>query len=144
MDIDVNRAEVAARLRLAVARLARRLRQHNSAGLTQSQLSALASIEACGPVRLGDLAARERVAAPTMTRVVNSIEEMGLVQRQADPADRRSSLVSLSAAGQARLETTRREGTALLARQLACLDSAQLAALASVLPVLEVLVDGDG
>ncbi|MHB8340222.1 MAG: MarR family winged helix-turn-helix transcriptional regulator [Mycobacteriales bacterium] len=141
--MDANLSETAARLRLAITRLSRRLRQHNTSGLTQSQLSALASIEAYGPIRLCDLAARERVGAPMMTRVVNSIEELGLLDRRLDAADRRSSLVSLNSAGQARLDATRREGTALLARQLAGLDPAQVAALESVLPVLEALVDGE-
>src|SRR5499427_11098100 len=52
----------AARLRVAVLRLSRRLRKHDLAGLTPSQLSTLSSVGMCGPIRLGDLAATERIA----------------------------------------------------------------------------------
>ena len=63
----------AARLRVAVLRLSRRLRKHDLAGLTPSQLSTLSSVGACGPVRLGDLAAAERIAPSSLTRLVNGL-----------------------------------------------------------------------
>ena len=71
----------AARLRIAVLRLSRRLRKHDLAGLTPSQLSTLAYVGASGPVRLGDLAAAERIAPSTLTRLVNVLESRGYVQQ---------------------------------------------------------------
>ena len=78
--------ELAARLRLSATRLARRLRQEADAGLTPSQLSALAVIEREGPLTLGALADQEKVAPPSITKVVAKLESIGLVARAVDPA----------------------------------------------------------
>src|SRR4051794_7682461 len=86
---SVSAAELAADLRLVIGRLARSLRQIDDGGLTPSQLSALSSIDALGSVRLGDLAAAERVTSPTLTKIVANLEAAGLVQRSAGPDDRR-------------------------------------------------------
>src|SRR3954451_24634481 len=91
--------ELAADLRLVIGRLARSLRQIDDGGLTPSQLSALSSIDALGSVRLGDLAAAERVTSPTLTKIVANLEAAGLVQRSADPDDRRAGRRSLPPAG---------------------------------------------
>jgi DNA-binding MarR family transcriptional regulator len=80
---------LAARLRLGVTRLARRLRQEAEAGLSPSTLAALASIERLGPLTMSELCAVERVQPPSMTRIVSGLAEAGLVNRTADPADRR-------------------------------------------------------
>ena len=82
---DVAASELgidAARLRAAVLRLSRRLRKHDLAGLTPSQLSTLSSVGQCGPVRLGDLAAAERIAPSTLTRLVNVLEDRGYLLRE--------------------------------------------------------------
>src|SRR5436305_9814071 len=82
-------SEVAGRLRLSVTRLARRLRQEADAGLTPSQLSALAVIANHGPLSLGSLAEHERLAPPSITRLVKKLAQDGLVVRTTDPVDRR-------------------------------------------------------
>src|SRR5580693_3647236 len=61
------------RLRVALARLSRRLRRHELAGLTPTQLAALATVERSGPMRLGDLAAAEGIAPSTLTRLVTAL-----------------------------------------------------------------------
>jgi len=66
------------RLRVALARLSRRLRRHELAGLTPTQLAALSTVEQAGPLRLGDLAAAEGIAPSTLTRLVAALEELGL------------------------------------------------------------------
>ena len=73
----------AARLRVAVLRLSRRLRKHDLAGLTPSQLSTLSCVGKSGPVRLGDLAAAERIAPSTLTRLVNVLEDRGYLLQEA-------------------------------------------------------------
>ena len=85
---------MAGRLRLSATRLARQLRQESDAGLSPSQLSALATIERHGPLTLGALAEHERVAPPSVTKVVAKLEAAGLVERQLDAADRRVARVS--------------------------------------------------
>jgi DNA-binding MarR family transcriptional regulator len=132
-DID------AARLRVAVLRLSRRLRKHELAGLTPSQLSTLATVGQAGPVRLGDLAAVERIAPSTLTRLINVLEEKGLVHRDAAPGDARAFLVSVTDQGRKVLEQIRQEATSLLAEILMTLPPDQLAALADALPALEQL-----
>ena len=66
-------AETAARLRLVISRLARAVRQHGSAGLTPSQVSALATLEEYGPMRMSEIAARELIGASVATRVVANL-----------------------------------------------------------------------
>ena len=129
----------AARLRVAVLRLSRRLRKHDLAGLTPSQLSTLSYVGLSGPVRLGDLAAAERIAPSTLTRLVNVLESRGYVQRQPAPDDARASLVSVTESGLDALQRIRAEGTAMLAGILHTLPPDQLAALEVALPALESL-----
>ena len=134
-------ADAAARLRVAVARLSRHLRQNTPGDLTLSQWSALGTVETLEPVRIGDVAEREGVSAATATRVVAALEDGGLVVRRADPGDGRSWRVSLTAAGRAKLDAARRTRTERLAQRLSRLDPADVRRLVDVLPVLEVLAD---
>src|SRR5438876_8937799 len=90
---------LASALRLAVMRLACRLRRQAETDVSPSMLSALSTIERNGPITLSALAAAERVQPPTITSVVGRLEAAGLVARETDPADRRVSRLSLSAEG---------------------------------------------
>jgi DNA-binding MarR family transcriptional regulator len=129
----------AARLRVAVLRLSRRLRKHELAGLTPSQLSTLSSVGNSGPVRLGDLAAAERIAPSTLTRLVSVLEDRGYLLRQPAPDDARAFLVTVTPAGRDVLERIRGEATSLLADILTTLPPEQLIALDAALPALELL-----
>jgi DNA-binding MarR family transcriptional regulator len=130
------------RLRVAIARLSRRLRKHELAGLTPTQLAALSTVERNGPLRLGDLAAAERIAPSTLTRLVSALEEHGYVERHAVPADARAWTLAVTPRGHEVLEQIRQENTLLLADSLLTLSTDQLAALAAALPALERLADG--
>jgi len=130
------------RLRVAIARLSRRLRKHELAGLTPTQLAALATVEQAGPLRLGDLAAAERIAPSTLTRLVSALEEHGYVQRHAVPGDARAWTLAVTERGHEVLDRIRQENTILLADSLLTLSPDQLAALAAALPALEQLADG--
>jgi DNA-binding MarR family transcriptional regulator len=92
---------LASRLRLAVVRLNRRLRaqRDTEAVATLTQLSAMASLHQHGPMSLGELAARERVQPPSMTRVIAALAEHGFVQRSPHPTDGRQIVVVLTDAG---------------------------------------------
>ena len=128
-----------ARLRVAIARLSRRLRKHELAGLTPTKLSALATVWQAGPLRLGDLAAAERIAPSTLTRLVSALEEAGYVDRCAVPGDARASTVAITPRGREVLERIKQESTVLLGESLLTLTPEQLAALAAALPALEQL-----
>lgn len=132
------------RLRVALARLSRRLRRHEIAGLTPTQLAALATVEQSGPLRLGDLAAAEGIAPSTLTRLVTALEDMGYVRRNADPRDARASTLAITPLGHQTLERIRGETTLVLAKSLRELTPAQRAALAAALPVLEQLAEPPG
>jgi DNA-binding MarR family transcriptional regulator len=126
------------RLRVAIARLSRRLRKHELAGLTPTQLAA---VERAGPLRLGDLAAAERIAPSTLTRLVSVLEEHGYVKRCAVPGDARAWTLVVTPRGHEVLDRIRHENTLLLADSLLTLSPEQLAALAAALPALEQLAD---
>ena len=132
-------AALATRLQVAVSRLMRAIRQHGAAGLTPTQISALASIKVHGPVRPSQLATLESIGAPAATRVVASLEDLGLVQRRDDVADRRASLVGLTAQGQETLDELRHERTAGLSANLAQLTARERTLIEAALPVLERL-----
>ena len=132
------------RLRVALARLSRRLRRHELAGLTPTQLAALATVERSGPMRLGDLAAAEGIAPSTLTRLVTALEDSGLVRRFADPSDARASTLAITPRGHDTLERLRTETTMVLTQSLTLLTPAQRATLAAALPVLEQLAEPPG
>jgi DNA-binding MarR family transcriptional regulator len=135
---------LAARLRLANARLARRVRQEAMSGgddLTASRLAALATIEDHGPISLGDLADAEQVQPPSMTRIVARLEETGLARRVVDANDRRVVRVEITDAGRQTLARSRTRKAAFLAKRVARLSTDERATLAAALPILEQLID---
>jgi DNA-binding MarR family transcriptional regulator len=135
--------ELVVQLRLAVMRLARRLRQQTEGEITASQLSALASLSRLGPLSLGALAAVERVRPPTMTRIVGHLESAGLVVRRPAPGDRRSAKVELSPAGRELLDRSRTRKDAYLAERLATLAPTEVAVLRQAAAALERLLEAD-
>lgn len=128
------------RLRMAVMRLARRLRQHASAGITPSQQSALAMIAHCGPVSLGELANLENVRPPSMSRIVAALEDEGLVTRNVDETDRRMALVEATPEALVELDRIRRERNEWLADHVAQLDPDEQRTVIDALDALERLV----
>jgi DNA-binding MarR family transcriptional regulator len=91
---------LASRLRLSVVRLNRKLRaQRTNSTVSLTQLAALSTVYKCGPLTPGELAAKEGVQPPSMTRVIAALEEMGFVTREPHPTDGRQAIVALSAAG---------------------------------------------
>jgi DNA-binding MarR family transcriptional regulator len=140
----ITSSDLASRLRLDISRMARRLRQEAGALLSPSQTAALATIERHGPLTPSELATRERVQRPTVTRVLARLEEGGLVDRAGDPDDRRSSLVSISPAGRSLLEEARTRKDAFLATRLESLGAEDRAALDRAAEILEDMLQGAG
>jgi DNA-binding MarR family transcriptional regulator len=136
--------ELAARLRLAVGRLNRRIRIDGHEAIPPLQLSALVTIEQHGPLRLSELARREAVTAPTMSRVLAALDEQGLVIRTPDPHDARGVRIVLSELGGRRVAEVRSTRTALVARRLEGLTAEQRARIADALPALEALLVDEG
>jgi DNA-binding MarR family transcriptional regulator len=115
---------VAASLRDVIARLNRRLRQTRPLGeLTQTQLSALTSLDLAGALTPRELAEAERVQPPTMTRIVGKLTDLGLVERVPHPTDGRQVILSATRSGRAVLARNGRARDAWLGRQIATLDT---------------------
>ena len=132
--------DLPARLRLAVGRLNRRLRVDSAAALPPLQTSVLVTLEQHEPLRLSELARREAVTPPTMSRVLAALDEAELLTRRPDPHDARSALVELSDRGRAMIASLRSERTATLAQRLDRLHPEHREALERALPALEALV----
>jgi len=133
--------ELPTRLRLAVLRLARRLRQQAEADLTPSMLSAMANIEYRQPVTLGQLAEAERVTPPTMSKIVGRLEDAGLVTRTADSEDKRIQRLSLSREGVKLIARNRSRKNAYLARKLRKLEPEEVAKLEDAVEVIEKILE---
>lgn len=128
-------------LRVSVMRLSRRLRNEKDpeADLSASQASVLFTLARLGSMTIGELAAEERVQPPSMTRTVNLLVERELVERQAYDADKRVTLIALTASGGAVIDESRRRKEAWLHQRLCELTSTQRQALREAAPILDLL-----
>ena len=133
--------ELASRLRFALARTARRLRQEAGTGLSPSLTAALATVERCGPLTPSELADAERVRRPTVTRMLGHLEDAGLISRTPDPADGRSTLVAITPAGAELLAAARTRKDAFLSERLDGLSPADRETLARAAAILEGILE---
>lgn len=143
-NADTTLTDSAARLRMAVVRTARRLRQEAAGAvgeLTPTSAAALATVERHGPLTPSELAEIERVKRPTATRTLRGLCEAGLVERTPDPADGRSALVSITGEGRERLRRLRGRKNAYLARRMRDLPSADVETLERAAAILEDILE---
>jgi DNA-binding MarR family transcriptional regulator len=132
--------EIANRLNSAAIHLLRRISRDDGAdGVTGARLSALSVLVFGGPVTTSHLAQRERVAGPTITRIVDALVRDGLAERQAVEGDRRQSLVVATASGRDLLERGRARRIRNLAAELGMLDRRELQDLERALDILEAM-----
>jgi DNA-binding MarR family transcriptional regulator len=138
-------ADVAAELRLVVARLARRLRQEALTGLDlpPARLSTLAAIVQKGPATLTEIAAAEQVRLATVARTVQTLVEIGLVARETSPDDGRAVRVTATNAGRQVVAASHTRKDAYLARRVAGLSVRELRTLERALPALHKIIDGE-
>ena len=143
-NTDTTLTDSAARLRMAVVRTARRLRQEAAGAvgeLTPTAAAALATVERHGPLTPSELAEIERVKRPTATRTLRVLREAGLVERTPDPADGRSTLVSVTREGRDRLRRLRGRKNAYLARRMRDLPSTDVETLKRAASILEDILE---
>jgi DNA-binding MarR family transcriptional regulator len=143
MATTLRAPQLASRLRLAVARTARRLRQEAGGGLSPTLTAGLASIENHGPLTPSELADRERIKRPTATRLIRTLEEGGLVTRTADVSDLRSSLIAITPEGRTLMRTLRTRKDLYLAQRLRSLSDEERETLARAADLLERLLEED-
>jgi DNA-binding MarR family transcriptional regulator len=133
----LTNASLAERLRVAVGRLARRLRQQSLGGLTPSQSAILSSLDRRGPMSMSRLAKVEAISRPSATGIVSRLIDKGLIVRTDDPEDRRSAIVAITPAASALLEQRRQERTAFLAMRIDSLSDEEQLVLAKAAELLE-------
>lgn len=139
---STDTAALAARLRLAVTRLARKLRREAEPGITPSMLAALSSVDRRGPLTMTELCSVEQVQPPSMTRIVAALVELRLVTRKPDPSDGRVAWVAVTSEGRRLLERSRGRKEAYLAKALRGLDAHELETLEEAAAILEGLTGG--
>jgi DNA-binding MarR family transcriptional regulator len=128
-------------LRTAVMRTSRRLRVEATGDvITPGQYTVLAQLDGHGPHTPRELADREHVQAPSMTRIVNALAEQGFVSRSAHPADGRQIQVSITLAGEAALAEAREQRTAWLAQRVAGLSPEDRLTLSRAAHILQEMI----
>ena len=135
--------ETVDRLRVAMIRIARRIRFQARGDVSPSQLALLGTIIDHQPLTNGRIADLEHVRASTSSKIVDALERAGLVERTADPSDRRCVQVTVTTAGAAYADEVRAAGRTWLAAQIARLDAAEIDAIEAALPALERLLLGE-
>lgn len=135
-------AALAARLRLAVTRLARKLRREAEPGISPSMLAALSSVDRQGPLTMSELCVVEQVQPPSMTRIVAALVDVGLVSRESDPSDGRVAWVTVTPQGRKLLDRSRGRKEAYLAKALRDLEAHELETLEEAAAILEGLTGG--
>lgn len=139
MSRTASPAELAGPLRLHVTRLSRLLRQQDQSGFAPALATALATIFREGPITLSHLAIEEHVTPPTITKLVDKLDERGFVSRQIDPNDRRVCRVTITTSGVEQLDSIRVRRTEWLSDRLSALPPDDLARLDAAVGVLEAL-----
>lgn len=134
---DADPVVLADRLRLTMVRLGRQLRRDDPPGLTVTLYSALAVIADHGELAIGELAEAEGLPSSAATRIGDRLEAAGWVVRRANPHDRRSVILAITAAGRRLVAERRARGNAWLAARLAQLPLAKRQALADALNLLD-------
>lgn len=126
MGTRVSTYELSSDLRIAVARLNRRVRAEKADGdLSDGQFSVLALLYRDGPHTLGQLSEHERVKPPSMNRTVNCLVGAGYVVREGSPDDGRKVILRLTDAGRELVDETRRRRDAWLDKRLEKLSTDQ-------------------
>jgi DNA-binding MarR family transcriptional regulator len=139
--LTADETALASALRLSVVRLNRRLRaQRADQSVTLTQLAALSTLKAHGPLTPGELAAHEKVQPPSMTRVLAALEDRELIVRRPHPSDGRQALVDLTDVGRELLAQEVRMREAWLSQRLAELSPDERALLSSAALLIDKLV----
>lgn len=136
-------AALAARLRVAGWRFARRMRQESDPGITPTLHAALHSIETHGPITAGQLAVHEHVQKPTMTRTIQALLDRELIERLPDPLDGRVSWLRITSTGHKLLQRSRRRTDEFLAKRVKKLTPDEREVLEHATVLLGRLAEGD-
>ncbi|MDN5919743.1 MAG: MarR family transcriptional regulator [Pseudonocardia sp.] len=139
---DIFDQDDLARLRIALARIGRTVdRQVRGDGMTRTQVSVLGTVAGLGPIGMGELAEIEGVNPTMLSRIVGKLETVGLLVREADPADRRVVRVAATEYGMRTQEHLRSERTRVLGEHLRRMPDSHGRDLLAALPAIEALAE---
>jgi DNA-binding MarR family transcriptional regulator len=142
-SVDLGRTDDVDRLRVAVLRLARRIRTGATGSITPSQLFVLASLLRHGQLTVGQIAEVEHVKPPSASKIVSALEREGLVERTTDDHDRRCTHIRPTAAGRDLVEQVRAAGRSWISDRLPALAADDVIAIERALPAFERLLQVD-
>ncbi len=143
-DTILSDRTLSGELSLAVVRLARRLRGRRASKVVSlTQLSALHTLHHEGPMTPGALALAERVQPPSMTRVIASLSDLGMVKREPHPTDGRQAIVTLSQKGSDVITAERDAREEWLSARLEELTPEERLTLAAVVPIINKVITSD-
>jgi len=139
-EAPLDDAAAVSALRSAVMRLSRRLKhQRVDESLSPTEMSVLGTLAGCGSATPGELARKEHVQPPSMTRIVALLEAKGLVRLEPHQEDRRQKVVSPTERAEVMLEESRRKRNAWLSELVGQLSEDEWETLRAAAPVLEKL-----
>lgn len=148
VETDTQVSELAGELQRVLAKVFSVLRRGDvnrgsasSGDLTLAQLSILLTLLECGPMRMTELAAHERVRTPTTTVAIRRLEKLGLVKRSRDPSDLRAVLVEVTPEGLVQHREALATRRAHLSCLLSTLSEGDLDTLAKALAPLERITE---
>lgn len=138
-------AGLASELRLSVMRLRRRLatERHPDNELSIATMAVLGCLHRHGESTVGELARRERVQPPSMTRTVNCLVDGGYATRRPHETDGRQVVVALTDKGRETLRADRARRDAWLSRRLTELTAEERATLRAAAPIIQRLAEED-
>lgn len=137
---DTRPAELAAELRVALDRTVRRMRRERPQdAITPGQFAVLATLDAVGKLTPRQLAEREHVQPPSMTRTLHTLENLALVTKETHPTDRRQVLIVITEEGREEVYETRRRHDAWLATQLAQCSPQERETIADAIAILRTM-----
>jgi DNA-binding MarR family transcriptional regulator len=142
METTSTVAELASQLRPSLLRLTRIVRnQRVDTSVTLTHLSAMATLLKHGALSAGELATCEKVQPPSMTKVLATLEDRGLVTREPHPSDKRQAIIAITPDGEALLDEETLSRDRWLSRRLEMLTAEERALLHRVVPILDKLAD---
>ncbi|AZG45375.1 putative HTH-type transcriptional regulator [Gordonia insulae] len=143
-DMPRTDTTLSGELALAVVRLARRLRGRRvSKVVSLTQLSAMSTLHHEGPMTPGALALAERVQPPSMTRVIASLSDLGMVRREPHPTDGRQAIVTLAERGSEVITAELDAREEWLSARIEELTPEERATLSAVVPIIKKIITGD-
>lgn len=132
--------EIGLEFLVAAARLTRLAARHVTT-MPHATMRLLGRLDELGPTRISDLARADRCSQPTMSALVQRLEDAGWVRRDPDPADSRASLIALTRDGRRELDTARRQAAAAIGARLDHLAEPDVRRLADAIPVIRELLE---